>query len=553
MAAKKTKPTTQVKVDEAVATTPDFKTQLAAAMSPRAAEADEHFDRRITGPTRMVLPIGDLRAMKTNPRATLGDVTALVKSIESNGFLGALSVRELPAENGGSWLYEVWAGNRRLEAARLAGLEVVPCDVYELTEVQALELNLTEQINRSDLSPLEEGEACRRLIELSGYTTQQVADKLGQSSSWVVKRVSLCGLAPEAKKALSTGEVSLTVAQALAALPAQKSQVQALEVLATPYIAARTTKEQLEALRESCARPLAGATWKLTDAELLPEAGACSECPHNSANAKMVGLFDDPRAKPACALPSCFDDKLRAAWTAKTAKAAAQGAKVLSLAEGKKLFPRPDSTLPYASKYVPADAVVQEDRQKRTWRQLLGDCDVTVDEGLPVLHLACGADGKARELYLEAKALECIAKHLKLKWALKKEEAEVERAERESPASDAARKLEREVRAQVQLELVTLAAKKLSTNFTLSAARVIAERCEWRLKEYFEAQGKKEPKDWLSDGATMAEVLAFVWWCETQSTSSYAGFDETIVALAEKHGFDLEAAVKAAMSAGKAA
>lgn len=534
----------------------DFEEATGAGDSAAKTEqAAEHFVRKVELAERLHVSISAIRPMKNNPRAELGDLSALVKSIETNGFVGALAVRDLGA-GADEELYEVWAGNRRLAAAKQAGLTTVPCDVYELTEVQALELNLTEQINRSDLSPLEEGEACRSLMELSGYTTAQVAAKLGQSTSWVTKRVALCGLAPEVRKALAKGETSLTVAQALAALPSQKAQVDALKAMdKLPEWDKRkldTAEAKVEWLREQCARPLSGATWKLTDETLVPEAGACSTCPHNSATAKMLGLFDNPKAKPACANVSCFDGKLRAAWEKKSAKAAAAGAKVLTLAEGKKLFPREGAALPYASRYVDANVIVQEDKAKRTWKQVL---DEVPDDARPKLHLAQGVDGKARELYVGDDALAAVAAHLKLKWATKGESAAPD-ASRSRAAEDEERSA-RATRRLVSTEAHGLIAVKLLAGLKLPDVRLHAKTFESHVPGFLEATGikaKAEPEKWITKVASQAELQAFVWWCNTSwLTDAWDDFDEDLMAACKAHGIDLAAMAKAKLDAGQAA
>ena len=561
MAKKTKKQAEQVILDEAVAAKggkpgSDFIEELkkatgATAAEERTAEAAEHFDRRTMTPHREVLKLSQLQPMKANPRGELGDVTALVRSIEANGFIGALSVRETVAGS-----FEVWAGNRRLKAAKEAGLEEVTCDVYDLTEVQALELNLTEQINRADLSPLEEGEACRSLMELSGYSVQQVAGKLGQSASWVSKRLALCGLAPEVRRALTKGEVALTVAQALAALPSQKAQAEALRALdEMPTYEAlnhQTAESKVEWLRAKCSRPLADATWKLTDELLVPEAGACSACPHNSATEKMPGLFDAKKGRPSCVNTACFEGKLKASWERKAEKARAAGAKVLSLAEGKKVMPH--GSLPYGSRYCLADAVVQEDRQKRTWAQLV---EALPKDARPALHVLQDGDGKMRELYLHEKTLAAVAEHLKLKWAVAQEEQQAERVERRKPEVEAAERAASEARLAVQREVLGSIARKFATDgeLPLYAAQLLAKRAYASTGVVEAVAGRKVKEGWLEKEAGVGELLALVWLNDAgDEFGTYQGFDEDFLELAKKHGFDPQRMVATRLAAeGKAA
>lgn len=558
----------QVTVDEAVVAAGGKPGGLRAdyeaaagitAAAEKAAEAAVHFDRRAVQVGRTLIPLAHLRPMKANPRGELGDVSALVASIEANGFIGALSVRSLGHVPPGVEHFEVWAGNRRLSAAEKAGLVDVPCDVYDLTEVQALELNLTEQINRSDLTPLEEGQACRALQELSGYTVDQVAAKLGQSRAWVRGRVALCGLAPEVRTALAKGEVSLTVAAALAALPSQKMQVDGLELYEV-RAGHTSNQEKLEAIRRRLCRPLRDATWKLTallgelpvNAEGPMESAlvACSECPHNSANDTMPGLFDVSEKAPTCAKVDCFEQKLRITWEKKTEKARAAGAKVLGLEEGRKLFPYGDN-LTYASRYVEADAVVQEDRSKRSWAQLVEELP---EEVRPALHIAQDGKGKPHELLVKDKVVAAVAKHLKLKWAIKTEEEQVESAEARDPAKKAEAENLAAIRELVRDEVIAAVALKLSEKFSLMAARLIAQRAKHDVDQYAKQVLKRPlPKDWLEEGAKLDELLAFTWWTDARDEySPWSGFPDEFKALAKQHGFDLEKMVKANLAAAPA-
>lgn len=559
----------QVTVDEAVVAnggkpSTDFERSLSDALGDPKAKlklAEENFDRHPGEPVALDLEISKLRPMKANPRGDeLGDVSGLVKSMEMHGFIGSLFVRpvDLDEDTGEPAAYEVWAGNRRLKAAKEAGLKVLPCDVYELTEGQALELNMAEQIQRADLSPLQEGDACRRLMELQGYDERQVAEKFGKSTSWVTKRVALCGIAPELRKSLTKGTLPVTLANALAALPTHQQQVKAADALeARPDWEKRnsTLEADAEWIRTTQCRPLSDATWKLTDAELVPEVGACSACPHNSSNAKMPGLFDNVKAKPMCARVECFGDKALAAWLKRTEKHKAAGAKVLALTECKKLFAR-GNDLGSSSRYVEAGDMAPKDKQGRTWGELAAD---VAAEHRPQLHVAQDNGGKLRELYVADKLLEACATHLKLRWAKNVVE---EAQERSDPKKEAARREESELKRRVEeaqmLVIDTVlgaAAKTLSASFTLTAARFLGQRVgERSLDRYREATGRKTlPKDWVEKGATLNELLALVWLDDaTDELRNWGEFDERFLALAKTHGFDVKAMVAAQLSTAKA-
>lgn len=560
--------TTQVTVDEAVAAkggkpSTDFEREVAAATGATAAaektrNAEEHYERRVVFLAREDVPLKLLRPYAGNPREQLGDVKGLVESMERNGFLGALLVRRIPDTDE----LEVITGNRRLEAAKQAGLEVVPCDIYELTDVQALEMNLTEQINRAQLTPLEEAEGCRRLMEEASYDKAQVAAKLGQSVSWVTKRVSLCGLAAETKKALAKGTLPLTVAQGIASLPTQKLQADATDTAVTLAEGGYKGEEILERLRAEVARPLSGVPFKLTDAELVPEAGACSKCPYNSTNAQMPGLFDNAKAGATCAKTPCLDEKLMAAWKRDAARYTKQGAKLLGLSESAKIFRSGAVTLDSASKYVICDAPAPKDRNKRTWRQLFEkatekDADVTI-----TFFVARDGKGEARELFNADAIQKLIAKRLKLKWAESVEGVEEEDGEKGSVSDWNARteaaRIEANAKAEVYTQIVRTVVKDISAKgLTLLDARVsflgyFGSYTSSSVENFLRhACGVEKPTkkeiDAFEKSATLNQLLAFAWWATYRSVD---GGDEA--KLGEAHGLNVKQMLKAQLDGAKA-
>lgn len=551
----------QVTVDEAVVAkggqpSSDFQASVEQAMGITAAnEARAKAAQLFAVPTPAIgrdvemLEVSDIRPSPRNPRASLGDLDDLTRAVERHGVLSPLLVRVLGVRDDGGY-FEIISGHRRHAAAQRAGLNQVPCIVLDVSELQALELNLTEQINRSDLTPLEEGEACRKLQELSGYDVGQVAGKLGRSTSWVRGRLALCTATPEVRDALTKGTVGLTLAQALAALPTVKMQCEALKYAATQASYGRDTEKVLEGLRETYCRPLKGAAWKLTDETLVPEAGACSACPRNTANERAPGLFDNVKAPPTCSDLPCFESKKRAAWAKKTAKYAAAGAKVLSVIDGPKLFnlygdaPR----LNHGSKYVMARDVAQEDGSKRTWAQLV---ERIKDEKLkPVLHVAQDEAGGIHELYLADKALEAVAEHLELKWARKAVEREAKggsAAEARSEWQEQQR--ERDVARAVTEEVVRTVAERIAVKgLTLPQARALASRLDdHEVQAFLTARGAQDTSargiKKMRETAVVDELLALVFF--STRWASYDGVDEGLVELAKSEGLDLKAMAKA--------
>lgn len=159
------------------------------------------------------LPLSALVAHPDNPRASLGDVTELVRSIRSHGVLEPLVV--LPAADDG--LYRIVAGHRRHAAAAKAGVEEVAVVVREMTDTEVIEAMLSENTNRSDLSLTEEVRAIERLMSLdAGLTPAKLCKRIGRSQAWVRSRMAVTVLPVRWRAAIDDGELSLVAAEAAA-------------------------------------------------------------------------------------------------------------------------------------------------------------------------------------------------------------------------------------------------------------------------------------------------------------------------------------------------
>jgi ParB family chromosome partitioning protein len=175
------------------------------------------------------VPVSDLQPSPLQPRRNFddGELKALAASMKESGVLQPLLVRPRPGEPSG---YEIVAGERRWRAAQQAGLHEVPVLVRALGDREALELALVENVQRQDLSALEEAEGYRRLTEEFGHTQEDLARRVGKSRSHVANLMRLLGL-PEAVKALLTAG-KLTAGHARALLNAPEPLALAEEIVA---------------------------------------------------------------------------------------------------------------------------------------------------------------------------------------------------------------------------------------------------------------------------------------------------------------------------------
>jgi len=160
------------------------------------------------------VPLAKIRESKTNPRRFFDEakLAELADNIRQHGVLQPILLRPLP--NGEAGTYELVAGARRYRASKLAKRESIPATVRELTDAQALELQVIENVQRVDVHPLDEAQGYGALIELQPdtYTVESIASRVGRSPAYVSGRLRLIQLITEAKQAFY--EDKLTVAHA---------------------------------------------------------------------------------------------------------------------------------------------------------------------------------------------------------------------------------------------------------------------------------------------------------------------------------------------------
>ena len=167
-----------------------------------------------------VVPVENLVANRYQPRQRFDrdELQALTESVKANGILMPILVRRL----GDGKNYEIVAGERRWRAAQEAQIYEVPVVVKELDDKQALEMALVENIQRKDLTPLEEAQGYRRLMKDFGHTQEDVAQVSGKSRSYVANMLRLLELPETIKNMLEDGR--LTVGHARALLSAERPE-----------------------------------------------------------------------------------------------------------------------------------------------------------------------------------------------------------------------------------------------------------------------------------------------------------------------------------------
>lgn len=192
------------------------------------------------------LPVGSIQPNPRQPRHVFDpdEIQGLSESIREHGVLQPLIVTAAPEID----RFILIAGERRLIAARQAGLEFVPAIIREAGEQQYLELALIENVQREDLSPLEAAEAYRQLTEDFGLSHEDVSRRVGKSRTAVTNTLRLLKLPETVQKALAAAEISEGHARALLALATPQSQVNALQTILKHQLNVRQTEELVRRL-----------------------------------------------------------------------------------------------------------------------------------------------------------------------------------------------------------------------------------------------------------------------------------------------------------------
>ena len=191
------------------------------------------------------VPIEEVSPGRLQPRRSMDDakLNELAASIKVHGVLSPIILRR---ESG---RLEVVAGERRLRAARMAGLASIPAVVKELSSGQALEGALVENLQREDLNPIERAEAYLRLQEGFGLTQEQVAKRLGRERSSVANALRLLKLPKQVRADLVTGALSEGHARALLGLERAADQLKAREEAVRLGLSVRATEALVRRLK----------------------------------------------------------------------------------------------------------------------------------------------------------------------------------------------------------------------------------------------------------------------------------------------------------------
>ena len=291
----------------------------------------------------------------TNPRKTFADLEDLAASIREQGVMQPILTRlwpdhyPTPEGRDSRPLYEIVAGERRYRASLLAGLATIPALVRPLTTRQVLEAQIVENLQRRDVTELEEAEGYQLMMRDHGYSADELADKVGKSRAYIYARLKLTALCVEARQFYRDGKLDASRALLIARIPVPALQVQAAQEIireghfegpmsARPAAAHIQHRYMLDLTKAPFGRD---AHYVVTIEAGLGGRGplglvTCVDCPKRTGN--------DPEAYPGidpdvCTDPNCYADKRAAHLAQAAARAREGGHKVITGEAAKKIAP----------------------------------------------------------------------------------------------------------------------------------------------------------------------------------------------------------------------
>ncbi len=228
------------------------------------------------------VPLGRVEPNPDQPRKNFSEasIAELAESIKRHGLIQPIIVEEAGNEH-----YRIVAGERRWRAAGVAGLREIPVIVRTFTAEKRLEIALIENVQREDLNPVEEAEAYRALMDLTGCTQEEVADKVGKSRSAVANALRLLKLPPAALAALKDGAISAGHARALLSVQEPSSR----ELLLTRLLAEELSVRQAEAAAQDLNRGQRHNTARVVAGE--PKPAEAREPEIVELEGRLIGAF----------------------------------------------------------------------------------------------------------------------------------------------------------------------------------------------------------------------------------------------------------------------
>ncbi|MDP3088836.1 MAG: ParB/RepB/Spo0J family partition protein [Methylotenera sp.] len=326
------------------------------------------------------IALTEIKASYTNPRKRFNevDLQELADSIKAHGVMQPILVRPWAHPENSSLnmspsdygiKYQIVAGERRWRASQLAQQETIPAIVRELDDLETLQLQIIENLQRSDLHPLEEAQGFKALLDnkdAKSWNADELAVKIGKSRSYIYGALKLNELCTFAQDIFLDGRFGREIALLIARIPGEKLQKQATKEIVNgngqDTFSFRAAKNYI---RDRYTLSLTSAVFDTNTTSLLPAAGSCLSCPKRSGN--YPELFPDMESTDVCTDPDCFGLKKAMHVQLLIAKAP----KAITGEEAAKIMPYGANSWVSGSHYEkPTDIAMGTGKP---WQELLGE------------------------------------------------------------------------------------------------------------------------------------------------------------------------------------
>lgn len=347
-----------------------------------------------------VVPLADLHPSPTNPRHSFpaDKLAEMAESIRQHGVLQPILVRPWPdhyeRQDGHAARFEIIAGERRYRASGLADKPDAPVMIRHLDDNAVLEFQVIENLQREDVHPLEEAEGYQLLMQRTGCSADDLAGKVGKSKAYIYARLKLTAIQGKARQAFIEDRISASIALLIARIPVAKLQDKACEEVADGWSGPMSARRASEHIQNRYMLRLADAPFPRGDGDLVKGAPTCHKCPSRTGN--QPELFADVKSADVCTDPDCFAGKTEAHKRRQMAEAKADGKKVFTGKEAKKIAPYGTQYSELKEGWTPLDRKVYDaptDKKGNhpTWRQLIGDdieATALVEDGNKLIEIA---------------------------------------------------------------------------------------------------------------------------------------------------------------------
>lgn len=290
------------------------------------------------------IPVTHLRESPFNPRKAFSEAALqeLSLSIASQGVMQPIVARTLPAGQQDIWVrHEIVFGHRRFRAAKMAGLETVPVILRVMTDEQAAIAQVHENVQRQDVSALEEADSYSRLAREHGMSADAIAVAVGKSRSHIYGRLKLAKVAQEVRTAVAADGLPPDLAIEVARLTDHALQRKALKDLRDYAGEWVSVRDGARRLRQMFSYTITDAKFDPEDVSLAKLAGPCSACPKRAGNdPDLQGVLD----ADVCTDRLCFEGKTREHIRIELVAMAGLGHPVISGPKAAELLPNKHST-----------------------------------------------------------------------------------------------------------------------------------------------------------------------------------------------------------------